>query len=159
MAASESETSLSPAEETENSTSRSRKRRRDVAFDNYMEGISRKAYRVKQDIEDAQMRMGSPPTLSVKVCHSYSNPLSCIKEMFNGLKRQGSDLRKRRGEHTRRHIHDSRLRTNSYRNLVLQNEWLRANIFDTMGNYLFCQECVCVLHYRSASSDFHGNET
>ena len=30
-----------------------------------------------------------------------------------------------------------------YRNLVLQNEWLRANIFYTMGNYLLCQDCVC----------------
>ena len=30
-----------------------------------------------------------------------------------------------------------------FRNLVLKNEWLRGNIFDSMGNYLFCQECVC----------------
>ena len=70
MAASESETSLSPAEEAGNSTSNSRKRRRNVAFDNFMEGRSRKAYRVQQDIEDAQMRMDSTPNLSVKVCHS-----------------------------------------------------------------------------------------
>ena len=29
-----------------------------------------------------------------------------------------------------------------YRNFVLQNEWLRGNVFDAMGNYLFCQECI-----------------
>ena len=29
-----------------------------------------------------------------------------------------------------------------YRNLVHQNEWLRGNVFDAMGNYLFCQECI-----------------
>ena len=30
-----------------------------------------------------------------------------------------------------------------YRDLVAQNEWLRENIFDAMGNYLFCARCVC----------------
>ena len=29
-----------------------------------------------------------------------------------------------------------------YRNLVLQNKWLRGNMFNAMGNYLFCQECI-----------------
>lgn len=29
-----------------------------------------------------------------------------------------------------------------YRNLVLQNEWLHATVFDAMGNNLFCQECI-----------------
>ena len=29
-----------------------------------------------------------------------------------------------------------------YRNVKAQNEWLRNNIFDPMGNYLFCAKCL-----------------
>ena len=29
-----------------------------------------------------------------------------------------------------------------YRDLVKQNEWLRNNIFDPLGNFLFCSPCV-----------------
>ena len=29
-----------------------------------------------------------------------------------------------------------------YRDLVWQNEWLRENLFDAVGNYLYCQACV-----------------
>ena len=145
MAALQSESDVPVMEEGGSSTPETRKRRRDVAFDNYMEGKSRKAYRLHQDIAEAQEDMTSPPNVSVKVCSSCSQPLSRIKQMFSGLKRQGSDLRKRRRSvpevgDTAETSGSEQLR---YRNLVLQNEWLRGNIFDTMGNYLFCQECVC----------------
>ena len=30
-----------------------------------------------------------------------------------------------------------------YRDIKRQNEWLRQNIFNMMGNYLFCCSCVC----------------
>ena len=35
-------------------------------------------------------------------------------------------------------------RTNAipYRDFERQNEWLVANVFDSMGNYLFCQPCI-----------------
>ena len=29
-----------------------------------------------------------------------------------------------------------------YRDLVNQNEWLRQNMFDSLGNYLYCCECI-----------------
>ena len=29
-----------------------------------------------------------------------------------------------------------------YRNLVAQNEWIRSNLFDALGNYKFCQSCI-----------------
>ena len=29
-----------------------------------------------------------------------------------------------------------------YCDLRNQNEWLRNNAFDTLGNYLFCSECI-----------------
>ena len=96
MASLQSESDVPVMEEGGSSTPETRKRRRNVAFDNYMEGKSRKAYRLHQDIAEAQEDMTSPPNVSVKVCSSCSQPLSRIKQMFSGLKRQGSDLRKRR---------------------------------------------------------------
>ena len=125
-------------------TPETRKRRRDAAFVTYMEGKSRKAYRVHQDIADGRKKVCSPPNMSVKVCSSCIEPLSRIKEMFNGLRRQGSDLRKRRRSVAEGDTSDtSGSEQPRYRNLVVQNEWLRGNIFDAMANYLFCQECVC----------------
>ena len=88
MTASASGIGMSPAGEAECDNPGSRKRRREVAFDNYMEGKSRKAYRLHRDVADAQKKLDSPPNLSDKVCCSCSEPLSRIKEMFNGLKRQ-----------------------------------------------------------------------
>ena len=29
-----------------------------------------------------------------------------------------------------------------YRDLVKQNKWLRNNVFDSLGNYIFCSRCV-----------------
>ena len=144
MAALESDTSASSEGETESSAPETRKRRREIAFDNYMEGKSRKAYRLQRDITDGQQSQELPPNLSDKVCCSCSQPLSRIKQMFNALKRQGSDLRKRRKSVQERDtLETPGSEQPRYRNLVLQNEWLRGNVFDTMGNYLFCQECVC----------------
>lgn len=52
--------------------------------------------------------------------------------------RQGTELKKRKKRLPIPH-HPER---DHYRDLVLQNEWLQANVFDAMGNYLFCQECI-----------------
>ena len=38
-----------------------------------------------------------------------------------------------------------------YRDLVRQNEWLRQNIFGSLGNYLYC--CACVHSALGVSKD------
>ena len=60
--------------------------------------------------------------------------LSRVQQSFFGLKMQGSEIKRRRVPTNEDKQH--------YRNLVAQNEWLRANVFDAMGNYLFCQQCI-----------------
>ena len=30
-----------------------------------------------------------------------------------------------------------------YRDVKRQNKWLRTNVFDAMGDYMYCCECVC----------------
>lgn len=29
-----------------------------------------------------------------------------------------------------------------FRDLKAQNDWLRSNVFDSMGNYLYCAKCI-----------------
>ena len=31
----------------------------------------------------------------------------------------------------------------NYRDIVTQNDWLGRNVFDSLGNYLYCCQCVC----------------
>ena len=51
-----------------------------------------------------------------------------------------------RGSNLKRvkHINPSPIRPDGkhYRDIKCQNEWLRQNIFDVMGNYLFCFSCI-----------------
>ena len=111
-----------------------RKRRRESYADTYMDGRSRKAYKLRKDIDIAQKQMGSPPHMPDLVCITCSEALSRIQQSFFGLKRQGSEIKRRQVPKNQDKQH--------YRNLVVQNEWLRANVFDAMGNYLFCQQCI-----------------
>ena len=38
--------------------------------------------------------------------------------------------------------HPKRGDATHYRDLVRQNEWLRSNMFDSLGNYLYCSSCI-----------------
>ena len=33
-----------------------------------------------------------------------------------------------------------------YRNLVAQNQWIRSNLFDGLGNYRYCQACITAVY-------------
>ena len=56
------------------------------------------------------------------------------------MKRQGSELKRRKLINP----HPKKQDKEHYRDLVKQNDWIRNNIFDATGNYLFC--CRCVHH-------------
>ena len=79
------------------------------------------------------------------MCKSCAPVLQKYAVTFTSLKRQGSELKKRK----RINPHPKKPETLQYRDLVRQNEWLRCNIFDTVGNYLFC--CKCVHHALGVS--------
>ena len=51
---------------------------------------------------------------------------------------QGSDLKRKIAVNP----HPKRADTTHYRDLVRQNEWLRQNVFDSLGNYLYCAACI-----------------
>ena len=51
---------------------------------------------------------------------------------------QGTELKKRK----KINPHPKRPHFDHYRDLKKQNDWLHSNVFDAMGNYLFCCKCV-----------------
>ena len=56
--------------------------------------------------------------------------VSTFKEMIH----QGSELKRKK----RINPYPKRTEKPHYRDLVRQNEWLRQNVFDSLGNYLYC---------------------
>ena len=91
----------------------------------------------------------SDASRSDKVCSKCSPILSCYKDRFEQLVHQGSTRRRR----VIRNPRPKRVDTQPYRDLVAQNAWLRSNIFDAMGNYIFlCQVCLCSIQGISSAS-------
>ena len=60
------------------------------------------------------------------------------KVQFEQLVHQGSTCKTRKS----RNPHPKRVDTQPYRDLNTQNTWLRSNVFDAMGNYMFCGRCI-----------------
>ena len=91
--------------------------------------------------EDAEASGATPSArgVSSRVCAKCRPILSRYSDIFKGLIHQGSELKKRK------HLnpHPKRPDTTHYRDLNRQNDWIRENIFNPMGNYLFC--CACIL--------------
>ena len=75
---------------------------------------------------------------STSVCFQCGPILLRYKTVFKELIHQGSELKKRKGHYP----HPKRAESIPYRDIKRQNEWLRENVFDSMGNYLYCCSCV-----------------
>ena len=72
------------------------------------------------------------------VCSSCASSLTRIADGFQQLTHRGTELKKRKRslKHPKNPDHDY------YQNVSMQNEWIRGNLFDAMGNYLFCHTCI-----------------
>ena len=158
------ESVLETQEEATASTGSSSTRidRREAKKQRYLQGKSRKPYRVSKELQRSFEDSDSAcnPSLSSSnsmachieqsqwnknVCKSCAPVLQKYAITFKGMKRQGSELKKRK----RINPHLKKPETQQYRDLVRQNEWLRCNVFDAVGNYLFC--CKCVHHALGVS--------
>ena len=123
-----------------------RKKRRKIQKDRYLDGKSRKPYRLSNRLSQSFNETSSSTEESMvsdwnsNVCKYCAPVLQKYYETFNSLKRQGSELKKRK------HInpHPKKPNREHYRDLTKQNSWILSNIFDSMGNYLLC--CFCVHH-------------
>ena len=71
-------------------------------------------------------------------CSTCLPVLSLLKPAFASLVRQGAELR-----HSKQVLpHPKKPDRLHYRNLVAQNAWIRANLFDAVGNYKYCSSCI-----------------
>ena len=81
----------------------------------------------------------SAPGASSSVCAKCRPILSRYSDIFKGLIHQGSELKKRK----RLNPHPKLPDTTHYCDLNRQNDWIRENLFDPMGNHLYCSPCIC----------------
>ena len=83
----------------------------------YLQGKARKAHKVRAALEDEI----ADQCTCIPV-------LSQLKPAFVSLVRQGAELR-----HSKRVLpHQKKPDKQHYRNLVAQNAWIRANLFDAL---------------------------
>ena len=122
-----------------------RKERRKRIRENYLVGRSSRPYHHTPTLRRS-LEEGSEAGPSTEACSRCHPVLQRYKPQFDQLVQQGSALKKRKKQHP----HVKRLQTSPYRDLNVQNVWLRNNIFDSMGNYLFCGECVRKMFHVSS---------
>ena len=72
------------------------------------------------------------------VCNECYPILSQYADTFRGLTCQGGYLIRRKSIHPIPKWTDF----TCYRDVKKQNDWLSENVFDSMGNYLYCGACV-----------------
>ena len=107
------------------------KRRRKKSRKTFFEGEARKPYRVRKSLRRS---LEDNDTGIDCVCKQCAPALDKVVEGFRKLRHQGSELKKRKKRYPTPKHRDRE----HYRDLVAKNAWIRGNIFDPMGNYLFC---------------------
>ena len=146
---SESEESDTSSESsTEAAEHNCRKKRRLSRYENYIHGTARGVYQLRS--KDLETAMDLSPTVK-GVCSTCASGLAGIASGFKKLKHEGTELKKRK---TKMLTHPER---EHYRDINAQNEWLRGNVFDSMGNYLFCHSCIR-RHLNAAHNSLHDNK-
>lgn len=117
---------------------KTRKEGRLTQRDAYLDGRARRPYSHTPNLNRSLTKVSESSEGVSGICGRCTPILSHYVEAFTGLVYQGTQLRKRK------HVNPYPKRTNAipYRDLKRQNDWLVANVFDSMGNYLYCQTCI-----------------
>ena len=110
--------------------------------EHYLDGNARRPYTHTPILNSGEQNTESP-SLSMdqreKICSRCLPVLSRYVDSFRELTHRVSHLKRVE------HINPSPLSPDGdhYRDVKRQNEWIRENVFDVMGNFLFCASCVC----------------
>lgn len=117
---------------------KTRKDRRSARKEVYLDGRARNPHShtrvLRRSLEEA-----SSSSADTSVCPQCAPVLSRYSDTFKGLVHQGSDLKRKKAVNP----HPKRVDLTHYRDIVKQNDWLRQNVFDSLGNYLYCCTCIC----------------
>ena len=133
---------LTPARLQVMSKATTRKERRIQQRQHYLAGEARHPYRHTPALSEAFSHgesSSSSSTTGPTVCAKCKPILSRYEDTFKGLVHQESELKKRKKVNP----HPKKPSTIHYRDINAQNDWLRENLFDPMGNYLYCAACIC----------------
>lgn len=118
-------------------TSKERRRASKVA---YLAGTARKphhhSHALQRSLEESSTDPG--PSGVSSVCPQCAPILSRYSCTFREMVHQGSELKWKKSINP----DPKRADTTHYRDLVKQNEWLRSNVFDSLGNYLYYAGCM-----------------
>ena len=108
-----------------------------------MSGVARRPHshtRLLQKSFEEEREDSSSSTSRPVACPQCYPVLSRYSTMFKGLVHQGTELKKRKKINPAPKRPETEL--THYRDITGQNEWLQANMFDSLGNYLYCYNCI-----------------
>ena len=117
-----------------------RKARREKQRKDYLEGRGRHPYILRPSLRQALTEeRPSGAITSSNVCAQCRPILTRYAHTFKTMVHQGTALKKRK------HTNPNPKRSGSipYRDVKQQNEWLQSNVFDSIGNCLYCCACIC----------------
>ena len=139
---------------------KTRRERRAASKAAYLDGRARNPHHhtlvLKRSLEEPgtspSASVGASPVLdtssSSSMCPQCKPVLSQYVDAFKGMVHQGSELKRKMTIDP----NPKRAETTHYRDLVSQNEWLKQNMFDALGNYVIVRSCLLV-----STSDTRGN--
>lgn len=116
---------------------KTRKERRERQRINYFEGRARRPYRHTPFLEWS-LTEDSEASSSDGICPQCRPILSCYSQTFGEMVHTGTELKRKKVNTSPKHVNSI-----PYRDVKQQNEWIRSNIFDSMGNYLYSCACLC----------------
>ena len=119
-----------------------RKQQREKQRKKFLEGVARRPHThsstLRQCLEEQSTSSTDQGTSGV--CPECLPVLSRYATTFKEMVHTGTELKKRKK------INPTPKRPQSefthYRDVSSQNEWLRTNVFDSLGNYLYCFNCI-----------------
>lgn len=119
--------------------STTRQQRRKEQHDNYLAGKSSRPYQHTPSLNKSFCDAQPGTSASGGICSKCYPVLSRWQDTFKRLIHQGSERKKRKN----RYPSPKRKDIGPYRDLKAQNSWLINNVFDSLGNYLYCCRCIC----------------
>ena len=109
-----------------------------------MSGVARQPHThttlLQRSFEDEAEESTLDFTSRLVACPQCYPILSRYSTIFKGLLQQGSELKKRKKLNPVPKRPETEL--THCRDITAQNEWLRAKMFDSLGNYLYCYNCI-----------------
>ena len=114
---------------------KTRKMQREHFTQAYLEGRARRPHSHSRTIERSLEEQG---TTTSGVCAQCDPVLSRYVSEFKSMVHTGSEYNRRK----RIHPYPKKTEVTHYRDIVTQNNWLKANAFDSLGNYLYCSTCI-----------------